>query len=100
MKSIFFCFSTDADLPMERNSVCRRGLVASVARNAFLATMMEGITPVRMTEVRRAFTAGMVRTARCTVSLKTTTNLAITLVTTTGTKSALMASTDSLPTVL
>ena len=51
-------------------------------------TMSTGITGVRMTEVRLALTAGMARTARYSVFLKTMTNEAITHATSTAIKCA------------
>lgn len=83
---------------MERNSVCRHGLAATVASNVFPTTTTVATTVVPKTEVRRACMAGLVRNARYSAFPRKTTNLVTTLVTATVTKSAMMVSTDSVKT--
>ena len=80
---------------MERKSAFRHGLVGIVAPSAFHMMTTAVITIVHTTEVKRACLTGMGRRARRSVSLKMTMNLATTLVTATATKSAMMASMDS-----
>ena len=73
---------------MERRTVYRGGLVASVKCTAFLTTMTTtDITAVRMTEVRRVLMDGLAGIARRSVSLEMT-NEGITLATTRVTKCA------------
>lgn len=96
----FHSFITDAKPPMARKSASRRGLVQTAAPNAFLVMTTADITAVHTTEVRRAFLDGSARTARCTVSRKTTSNWGITRATRKETWSVWTVFFDSTPTVL